>query len=49
MPGRKQGWGFVITDPADKADWLWMRERTSVDTTGAMPPPAIVSAKPRDE
>ena len=39
MPGPKQGWGFVITDPADKADWLWMRERTSADTTGTMPTP----------
>jgi prepilin-type processing-associated H-X9-DG protein len=29
MSGHKQGWGFVITDPADKEDWLWMQERTS--------------------
>jgi prepilin-type processing-associated H-X9-DG protein len=29
MGGHKQGWGFVITDPADREDWLWMRERTS--------------------
>jgi prepilin-type N-terminal cleavage/methylation domain-containing protein/prepilin-type processing-associated H-X9-DG protein len=35
----KQGNGFVITDPGDHQDWLWMRERTSADTTGAMPPP----------
>ena len=32
----KQG---AITDPADHQDWLWMRERTSADTTGTMPPP----------
>jgi prepilin-type N-terminal cleavage/methylation domain-containing protein/prepilin-type processing-associated H-X9-DG protein len=35
MGGRKQGYGFVITDPADKADWFWLRERTSADSTGA--------------
>jgi prepilin-type processing-associated H-X9-DG protein len=29
MSGHKQGWGFVITDPADKEDWHWMQERTS--------------------
>jgi prepilin-type N-terminal cleavage/methylation domain-containing protein/prepilin-type processing-associated H-X9-DG protein len=35
----KPSQGFVITDPQDRQDWLWMRERTSADTTGAMPPP----------
>jgi prepilin-type N-terminal cleavage/methylation domain-containing protein/prepilin-type processing-associated H-X9-DG protein len=35
----KHGWGFVITDPADKSDWLWMRERTSANISGSMPPP----------
>jgi prepilin-type N-terminal cleavage/methylation domain-containing protein/prepilin-type processing-associated H-X9-DG protein len=35
----KQGHGFEITDPRDHQDWLWMRERTSADTTGTMPPP----------
>jgi prepilin-type N-terminal cleavage/methylation domain-containing protein/prepilin-type processing-associated H-X9-DG protein len=35
----KQGNGFVITDAQDHSDWLWMRQRTSADTTGAMPPP----------
>jgi prepilin-type N-terminal cleavage/methylation domain-containing protein/prepilin-type processing-associated H-X9-DG protein len=35
----KQGQGFEITDPQDHQDWLWMRERTSADTTGTMPPP----------
>jgi prepilin-type N-terminal cleavage/methylation domain-containing protein/prepilin-type processing-associated H-X9-DG protein len=31
--------GIAIVDPADYQDWLWMRERTSADTTGTMPPP----------
>jgi prepilin-type N-terminal cleavage/methylation domain-containing protein len=39
MSGRKQGWGFRITDAGDRADWLWMRERTSADATGTMPAP----------
>ncbi len=29
MQGHKQGWGFVITNPADQQDWEWMQERTS--------------------
>ena len=37
MGGRKQGPKFEITSAADKADWLWMRERTSADSTGTMP------------
>ena len=32
--------GAAIDDPADYQDWLWMRARTSADTTGTMPPPA---------
>ena len=39
MSGQKQGGGFQITDPGDKADWLWMRERTSADSSGTMPTP----------
>lgn len=39
MRGRKQGWGFVITDPADREDWLWMRNRTSAHSSGTMPDP----------
>jgi prepilin-type N-terminal cleavage/methylation domain-containing protein len=39
MGGPKKGWGFQITDPGDKQDWLWMRERTSADSTGTMPTP----------
>ncbi|MDB6018227.1 MAG: hypothetical protein JWR19_2716 [Pedosphaera sp.] len=39
MSGHKQGYGFNITDPADKQDWFWMRERTSADSTGTMPAP----------
>jgi prepilin-type N-terminal cleavage/methylation domain-containing protein/prepilin-type processing-associated H-X9-DG protein len=33
--------GVAIDDAADYQDWLWMRERTSADCTGAMttPPP----------
>ena len=27
-----------ITDPGDHQDWLWMRSRTSADTTGSQPP-----------
>jgi len=37
MTGPKQGAGFVITNAADKQDWLWLRERTSADSTGTMP------------
>jgi prepilin-type processing-associated H-X9-DG protein len=29
----------LITDPLDRRDWFWMRERTSADSTGAMPLP----------
>ncbi len=31
--------GRAITDPGDFQDWLWMRARTSADTTGTMPAP----------
>jgi prepilin-type N-terminal cleavage/methylation domain-containing protein/prepilin-type processing-associated H-X9-DG protein len=31
--------GAVIDTMADYQDWLWMRARTSADTTGTMPPP----------
>ena len=31
--------GTVINNAADYQDWLWMRERTSADTTGTMPTP----------
>jgi len=30
-----------ITDPADRQDWLWMRERTSANVNGAMPAPGF--------
>lgn len=39
MSGHKSGFGIPITDPGDKQDWLWMRERTSADATGTMPTP----------
>jgi prepilin-type N-terminal cleavage/methylation domain-containing protein/prepilin-type processing-associated H-X9-DG protein len=35
----KHGWGFHIKDPADKIDWLWMRERTSAPKDGVWPTP----------
>lgn len=37
MSGRKQG-HETIADAGDKADWLWLRARTSADATGTMPP-----------
>lgn len=39
MAGRKQGYGFRIVNPLDREDWLWMRERTSANISGTMPPP----------
>jgi len=38
-PSEKASNGAVIDSVADYQDWLWMRERTSADTTGTMPPP----------
>ncbi len=35
----KESNGAVIDTMADYQDWRWMRERTSADTTGTMPPP----------
>ena len=35
----KQRQGFHITDPSDQRDWLWMRDRTSANVAGVMPPP----------
>jgi prepilin-type N-terminal cleavage/methylation domain-containing protein/prepilin-type processing-associated H-X9-DG protein len=35
----KKGWGTRITDPLDKSDWLWMRDRTSAHVSGTMPEP----------
>jgi prepilin-type N-terminal cleavage/methylation domain-containing protein/prepilin-type processing-associated H-X9-DG protein len=37
--GEKGGPGSAIDNLADYDDWLWMRERTSADCTGAMPTP----------
>jgi prepilin-type N-terminal cleavage/methylation domain-containing protein/prepilin-type processing-associated H-X9-DG protein len=41
--GQRQGSGgygqHLITDPADQRDWAWVRERTSANVNGAMPPP----------
>lgn len=30
---------FRITDPQDRSDWMWMRQRTSANINGAMPDP----------
>ncbi|MDB6109660.1 MAG: hypothetical protein JWR69_1410 [Pedosphaera sp.] len=35
----KHGRRFQITDPQDRKDWLWMRERTSANVNGATPSP----------
>ncbi len=35
----KKGHQFHITDPGDRTDWLWMRERTSANVSGTMPAP----------
>jgi prepilin-type N-terminal cleavage/methylation domain-containing protein/prepilin-type processing-associated H-X9-DG protein len=39
LGAEKQGYGYVIADSADDADWHWMRDRTSADSTGTMPQP----------
>jgi len=33
----KQGQRTPVVSPADRNDWLWMRQRTSADSTGLMP------------
>ncbi len=38
-PTEKGCEGYVINTLADYKDWLWMRTRTSADTTGTMPTP----------
>ncbi|MDB6065709.1 MAG: hypothetical protein JWR26_1917 [Pedosphaera sp.] len=35
----KTGGGTSITDPGDRADWVWMRQRTSANVSGASPAP----------
>jgi prepilin-type processing-associated H-X9-DG protein len=30
--------GVAVDGPADYQDWLWMRERTSAETSGTKPP-----------
>ena len=37
--GQKVGWGTGVKGSDDYSDWLWMRERTSADSTGTIPPP----------
>jgi prepilin-type processing-associated H-X9-DG protein len=36
---QKESQGTTVDSMADYQDWLWMRERTSADTTGTMPQP----------
>jgi prepilin-type N-terminal cleavage/methylation domain-containing protein/prepilin-type processing-associated H-X9-DG protein len=38
-PNEKGSNGARVADDADYQDWLWMRLRTSADTTGTMPTP----------
>ncbi|MDB6065818.1 MAG: hypothetical protein JWR26_2026 [Pedosphaera sp.] len=35
----KTGHRFHITDPGDRADWAWMRQRTSANVSGVTPAP----------
>jgi prepilin-type N-terminal cleavage/methylation domain-containing protein len=37
--GEKEGRATEVADDNDNADWLWMRERTSANISGTMPPP----------
>ncbi len=39
MSGLKPTFGSPITNPQDHQDWLWLRARTSADSTGTMPVP----------
>ena len=39
--GRKIKTGAPITDKADYQDWLWLRQRTSADSSGTMPVPTL--------
>ena len=41
MSSEKQGNGYDITNPSDQQDWMWMRDRTSADSSGTMPPPKL--------
>ena len=41
MGGRKQGYGTPVANASDYQDWLWMRARTSADSTGKMPLPGM--------
>jgi prepilin-type N-terminal cleavage/methylation domain-containing protein/prepilin-type processing-associated H-X9-DG protein len=41
MGGHKTGWGARVANPADYQDWLWMRERTSADSSGAQTVPTF--------
>jgi len=35
----KIGWGAKVANANDLTDWLWMRDRTSANASGTMPPP----------
>ena len=42
LNGRAKGsQGAEVADAADYQDWLWMRERTSADSTGKLPIPTF--------
>jgi prepilin-type N-terminal cleavage/methylation domain-containing protein/prepilin-type processing-associated H-X9-DG protein len=41
MSGEKHGYETPVANAADYQDWLWMRERTSADSTGTMPVPPM--------
>ncbi len=38
-PSPKKGHSAPVISPADLKDWLWMRDRTSANISGVMPPP----------
>ena len=41
MSGQKTGWGAHVASQEDYQDWLWMRERTSADSSGTKTVPTF--------
>ncbi len=41
MSGQKTGWGAHVANQQDYQDWLWMRERTSADSSGTKTVPTF--------
>ena len=37
-PAEKIGWGTPGANAQELKDWLWMRDRTSANVSGTMPP-----------